>query len=319
MESMMNNDTQTQEAQEENFVYEVEDETPVVEKKLETKPEKEVEEDRTIVQEKTEEPEELEAYSDNVQKRINQLTAKRKQALEEADAAYNFAQQQKDENEQLKQQLNQLNQGYTSEFGNRIESQTAQAKKLYKEAFDAGDADKMSEASDLMAKLAIENERLRIQKARTEQAGTTRDNEAKGDVQQTPTQTRQTAQKQDLDPKLQKWLDNNSWFGSDMVMTRGAQAIHEQLVAQEGFDPSTDDYYSEVSKRMAGEFPHKFKGVQKNAQSVAPASSGRSIKKGGKKTIELTPGQVAFAKKMRIPLEKYAQEVAKIEKNKGAA
>lgn len=319
MESMMNNDTQTQEAQEENFVYEVEDETPVVEKKLETSPEKEVEEDRTIVQEKTEEPEELEAYSDNVQKRINQLTAKRKQALEEADAAYNFAQQQKDENEQLKQQLNQLNQGYTSEFGNRIESQTAQAKKLYKEAFDAGDADKMSEASDLMAKLAIENERLRIQKARTEQAGTTRDNEAKGDVQQTPTQTRQTAQKQDLDPKLQKWLDNNSWFGSDMVMTRGAQAIHEQLVAQEGFDPSTDDYYSEVSKRMAGEFPHKFKGVQKNAQSVAPASSGRSIKKGGKKTIELTPGQVAFAKKMRIPLEKYAQEVAKIEKNKGAA
>ena len=319
MESMMNNDTQTQEAQEENFVYEIEDETPVVEKKLETKPEKEVEEDRTIVQEKTEEPEELEAYSDNVQKRINQLTAKRKQALEEADAAYNFAQQQKDENEQLKQQLNQLNQGYTSEFGNRIESQTAQAKKLYKEAFDAGDADKMSEASDLMAKLAIENERLRIQKARTEQAGTTRDNEAKGDVQQTPTQTRQTNQKQDLDPKLQKWLDNNSWFGTDMVMTRGAQAIHEQLVAQEGFDPSTDDYYSEVSKRMAGEFPHKFKGVQKNAQSVAPASSGRSIKKGGKKTIELTPGQVAFAKKMRIPLEKYAQEVAKIEKNKGAA
>jgi hypothetical protein len=319
MESMMNNDTQTQEAQEENFVYEVEDETPAVDKKLETSTEKEVEEDRTIVREKSEEPEELEAYSDNVQKRINQLTAKRKQALEEADAAYNFAQQQKNENEQLKQQLNQLNQGYTSEFGNRIESQTAQAKKLYKEAFDAGDADKMSEASDLMAKLAIENERLRIQKARTEQAGTTRDNEAKGDVQQTPTQTRQTNQKQDLDPKLQKWLDNNSWFGSDMVMTRGAQAIHEQLVAQEGFDPSTDDYYSEVSKRMAGEFPHKFKGVQKNAQSVAPASSGRSIKKGGKKTIELTPGQVAFAKKMRIPLEKYAQEVAKIEKNKGAA
>ena len=319
MESMMNNDTQTQEAQEENFVYEVEDETPVVEKKLETSPEKEVEEERTIVREKSEEPEELEAYSDNVQKRINQLTAKRKQALEEADAAFNFAQQQKNENDQLKQQLNQLNQGYTSEFGNRIESQTAQAKKLYKEAFDAGDADKMSEASDLMAKLAIENERLRIQKARTEQAGTARDNETKSNVEQNSSQTRKTPQKQDLDPKLQKWLDGNSWFGTDMVMTRGAQAIHEQLVAQEGFDPSTDDYYSEVSKRMAGEFPHKFKGVQKNAQSVAPASSGRSIKKGGKKTIELTPGQVAFAKKMRIPLEKYAQEVAKIEKNKGAA
>jgi hypothetical protein len=315
----MNNEAQTEEVQEEKFVYEVEDEAPVAEEKVETSPEKKDEEDRTIVREKSENSEELENYSKDVQKRINQLTAKRKQALEEADAAFNFAQQQKHENDQLKQQLSQLNQGYTSEFGNRIESQTAQAKKLYKEAFDAGDAEKMSEASDLMAKLAIENERLRIQKVRTEQAGAVRNNEAQSGNQQNAQKTRQTPQKQELDPKLQNWLNNNSWFGTDMVMTRGAQAIHEQLVAQEGFDPSTDEYYAEVSRRIAGEFPHKFKGGQKNAQSVAPASNGRSLKKGGKKTIELTPGQVAFAKKMRIPLEKYAQEVAKIEKQKGVA
>ena len=320
MENIMSNETETQENQEEKFVYEVEDDAPVAEEKVETSPGKKDEEDRTIVQEKSEEPEEVETYSDNVQKRINQLTAKRKQALEEAEAAFNFAQQQKEENEKLKQQLNQLNQGYTSEFGNRIESQTAQAKKLYKEAFDAGDAEKMSEASDLMAKLAIENERLRIQKARTEQTATTGDNEAKGNVQETAPQTRQATQEpQNLDPKLQKWLDNNSWFGVDKVMTSGARAIHEQLVGEEGFDPSTDEYYAEVSRRIATEFPHKFKGGQKNTQSVAPASSGRSLKKGGKKTIELTPGQVAFAKKMRIPLEKYAQEVAKIEKQKGVA
>jgi len=315
----MNNETEAQEVQEEKFVYEVEDDAPVSEEKVETLPEQKEEENRTIVREKSQEPEELENYSKDVQKRINQLTAKRKQALEEAEAAFNFAQQQKSENDQLKQQLNQLNQGYTSEFGNRIESQTAQAKKLYKEAFDAGDAEKMSEASDLMAKLAIENERLRIQKARTEQTRATGNNEEKSDVEQKTSQTRQAAQKQDLDPKLQKWLDNNSWFGTDMIMTSGARAIHEQLVGQEGFDPSTDDYYAEVSKRMAVEFPHKFKGGQKNTQSVAPASNGRSLKKGGKKTIELTPGQVAFAKKMRIPLEKYAQEVAKIEKTKGVA
>jgi hypothetical protein len=316
---MMNNETETQEAQEEKFVYEVEEDAPVAEEKAETLPEKKDEEDRTIVREKSEESEEHENYSKDVQKRINQLTAKRKQALEEAEAAFNFAQQQKNENEQLKQQLSQLNQGYTSEFGNRIESQTAQAKKLYKEAFDAGDAEKMSEASDLMAKLAIENERLRIQKARVDQTRATGDNEAKGNVEQNVSQARQTQEKQELDPKLQKWLENNSWFGTDIVMTSGARAIHEQLVGQEGFDPSTDDYYTEVSRRMAVEFPHKFKGGQKNTQSVAPASSGRSLKKGGKKTIELTPGQVAFAKKMRIPLEKYAQEVAKIEKQKGVA
>jgi hypothetical protein len=313
----MMNEVQKQEVEEETFVYEVDDETFATEQKSEIPKVESSEKERTIVREKTEEPEELEAYSDNVQKRINQLTAKRKQALEEADAAFNFAQQQKNENDQLKQQLSQLNQGYTSEFSNRIESQNAQAKKLFKEAFDAGDSDKMAEANDLMSRLAIENERLRIQKIRVEQAGAIEANARQN--QKVERQPQQATQKQKLDPKLQNWLDGNSWFGTDMVMTRGAQAIHEQLVAGEGFDPTTDDYYNEVSRRMVTEFPHKFKGGQRNTQSVTPASNGRSMKRGGKKTIELTAGQVAFAKKMRIPLEKYAQEVAKIERNKGVA
>ena len=311
------NEVQKQEVEEETFVYEVDDETSEPKQKSEIPKVESSEEERTIVREEPEESEELEAYSGNVQKRINQLTAKRKQAIEEAEAAFNFAQQQKNENDQLKQQLSQLNQGYTSEFSNRIESQNAQAKKLFKEAFDAGDSDKMAEANDLMSKLAIENERLRIQKIRNEQAGAAEANEKQN--QKVERQPQQATQKQKLDPKLQNWLDGNSWFGTDMVMTRGAQAIHEQLVAGEGFDPTTDDYYNEVSRRMATEFPHKFKGGQRNTQSVTPASSGRSMKKGGKKTIELTPGQVNFAKKMRIPLEKYAQEVAKIERSKGVA
>jgi hypothetical protein len=313
----MMNEVQKQEVEEETFVYEVDDETSEPKQKSEIPKVESSEEERTIVREEPEESEELEAYSGNVQKRINQLTAKRKQAIEEAEAAFNFAQQQKNENDQLKQQLSQLNQGYTSEFSNRIESQNAQAKKLFKEAFDAGDSDKMAEANDLMSKLAIENERLRIQKIRNEQAGAAEANERQN--QKVERQPQQATQKQKLDPKLQNWLDVNSWFGTDMVMTRGAQAIHEQLVAGEGFDPTTDDYYKEVSRRMATEFPHKFKGGQRNTQSVTPASSGRSMKKGGKKTIELTPGQVNFAKKMRIPLEKYAQEVAKIERSKGVA
>ena len=170
------NEVQKQEVEEETFVYEVDDETFANEQKSEIPKVESSEKERTIVREKTEEPEELEAYSDNVQKRINQLTAKRKQALEEADAAFNFAQQQKNENDQLKQQLSQLNQGYTSEFSNRIQSQNAQAKKLFKEAFDAGDSDKMAEANDLMSRLAIENERLRIQKIRVEQAGAIEEN-----------------------------------------------------------------------------------------------------------------------------------------------
>jgi hypothetical protein len=99
-----------------------------------------------------------------------------------------------------------------------------------------------------------------------------------------------------------------------MVMTRGAQAIHEQLVAAEGYDPSSDDYYAEIDKRMRVEFPHKFQEKRSNAQAVTPASNGRSATKSGrKKTVELTPGQVAMAKKLNIPLEKMAQEVAKAE------
>ena len=269
-----------------------------------TVPEKE--ETRTNVQEK-EQSDELEDYSENVKKRIIQLTSKRKQALEEADAAMQFAQQQKKENEELKQKLSNLDKGYITEYGTRVETQTDQAKKLFKEAYEAGDSEKMAEAQDVMAKLAIEKERLRIQKARAEQ-----------EVQQP--QPEQTSQRQqapkveDLDPKLQTWMKSNTWFGSDMVMTGAAQGLHQQLVGSEGYDPTSDEYYAEIDKRMRDSFPNKFQDKRQNAQAVAPATSnGRAVKSGRKKTVELSPGQVAFAKKMNIPLERYAKEVAKIE------
>ena len=295
---------------EENVVVDIDDTDNKV---VETAAPEEKQEERTNVRTQ-ESDDELDEYSENVQKRINQLTAKRKQALEEADAAFRYAQEQKKQNDELQKKLEQLNNGYTNEFGTRIESQTAQAKKLYKEAFDAGDAEKMSEASDLMAKLAIENERLRIQKIRTEQASTAQTNE--GQSQEVNQQARQAPQSQELDPKLQSWLDKNTWFAKDMVMTRGAQALHE-IVVGEGFDPSTDDYYKEIDKRLRIEFPQKFQSDRKVAQTVAPAN-GKAVTSGRKKQIELTPGQVAFAKKMRIPLEQYAKEVSKIESRKGA-
>ena len=271
-------------------------EIPVVQEKEET---------RTNVQEQSDEHED---YSEKVQKRINQLTAQRKQALEEAQAALEYAQKQKKENENLTAKLNNLDKGYINEYGTRVDSQTEQAKRLFKEAYEAGDSDKMAEAQDVMAKLAIEKERLRIQKARAEQ-----------DAQQ-PVEKKEEAQKQqapkveDLDPKLQTWMKSNTWFGTDMVMTGAAQGLHQQLVGSEGFDPTSDEYYAEIDKRMRDSFPNKFQDKRQNAQAVAPATSnGRAVKSGRKKTVELSPGQVAFAKKMNIPLERYAKEVAKIE------
>ncbi len=254
--------------------------------------------------------EELENYSGNVQKRINQLTAKRKQAMEEAEAAYQYAQQVQQQNEQMKARLQQLDQGYTNEYGARVESQMDQAKKLIREARDVGDIDKETEAMSLLQRLAIEQERVRVQKQRTEQQV---DVPQEAPAQQ-PQQKQAIPREEDLDPKLRSWMaKNESWFNKDAVMTGGVRAIHEQLVGVEDYDPTSDEYYAEIDKRMRIEFPHKFQSQRQNAQAVAPASSGRSVKSGRKKTVELTPGQVAFAKKMNIPLERYAKEVAKLD------
>lgn len=253
---------------------------------------------------------ELENYSGNVQKRINQLTAKRKQAMEEAEAAYQYAQQVQQQNEQMKARLKQLDQGYTNEYGARVESQVEQAKKLIREARDIGDTDKETEAMLLLQRLAIEQERVRVQKERSEQQVS----EVQQEPQQQIPQRQAVPREEDLDPKLRSWMSKNeSWFNKDAVMTGGVKAIHEQLVGVEGFDPTSDEYYTEIDKRMRIEFPHKFQSQRQNAQAVAPASSGRSVKSGRKKTVELTPGQVQFAKKMNIPLERYAKEVAKLD------
>jgi len=270
----------------------------------------EQEETRTNVQEveAVEKSDELSDYSDNVKKRINQLTAKRKQALEEAEAAVQYAQQQKIENDKLKKQLETLDKGYTQEYSSRVESQEDQVKKIYKEAHEAGDADKMAEAQSIMARLAVEKERIRVQKARAEQYAQQPQQEQKPEPQQ-----QKVPKVEDLDPKLQTWMKSNTWFGTDMVMTGAAQGLHQQLVGSEGFDPTSDDYYAEIDKRMKDNFPNKFQEKRQNVQAVAPATSSGQVKSGRKKTVQLSPGQVAFANKMNIPLERYAKEVAKIE------
>ena len=268
------------------------------------------EETRTTVRKKSDGDDELENYSESVKKRINQLTAKRKQASEEAQAAVQYAQQVQQQNEQMKARLAQLDQGYRTEYEGRITSQEAQVKRALTEAHEAGDYDRVAEAQSALSQVAIEKERLRLQKAK---AARDVENEK---VQQAQAQQQQQQQQQPQrqDPKLETWLSKNDWFGQDRVMTRAAQAIHEQLVLEEDFDPSSDVYYSEVDKRLRREMPNKFEVKQQRAQVVTPSSgNGRSLKSGRKKSVELTPGQVAFANKMRIPLEVYAKEVVKIE------
>ena len=270
------------------------------------------EETRTNVRKKSNGDDELENYSESVQRRINQLTAKRKQAAEEAQAAVQYAQTMQQENAVMKQRLQQMSVGYNSETENRLKAQEVQATRAYAEASEAGDYEKAAKAQQALSQIAVAKEKVRAQKAklqRNQQAAQQQQQQA----QQAPPRQPAPQAPPPRDPKLEGWLEKNSWFGSDRIMTRAAQAIHEQLVLEEDFDPTSDDYYKEIDSRMRREMPQKFNREKRsNAQTVAPASSGRSVKSGRKKAVELTPGQVAFAKKMRIPLEKYAKEVAKI-------
>ena len=305
----MNEDVREDEIEEDgSSIVEIEEETSL----------DETTETRTNVREDSKSSkgdDELSSFSDGVQRRINQLTAKRKQASEEAQAAYQYAQQKESENQKLKQRLGQLDKGYMAEYEGRVTSQEHQVNRAYAEAHEAGDIEKMTAAQTAIAQVAIEKERLRIQKARAatnQQAAQVQQQQRQVQAQQPQQAPANQAQE---DPKLKQWLSKNEWFGKDRVLTRAAQAIHEQLVLEEAFDPSSQEYYSEIDKRLRVEIPNKFtKDDKKNAQVITPSSgNGRSLKSGRKKSVELTPGQVAFAKKMRIPLEAYAKEVAKLE------
>jgi len=270
-------------------------------------------ESRTNVRGKSSGDDELENYSESVQRRINQLTAKRKQASEEAQAAYQYAEEIKKENESMKTRLQQVSAGYNSEAEGRLKAQEAQATRAYAEASEAGDYDRAAKAQQALAQIAVAKDKVRSQKSQIERQG----QEQKAQQEQQAQATQQPQQQQAAparDKKLDGWLDKNSWFGNDRIMTRTAQAIHETLVLEEDYDPTSDDYYKEIDSRMRKEMPQKFKEKRSNAQTVAPASgNGRSVKSGRKKSVELSPGQVAFAKKMRIPLDKYAREVAKLD------
>ena len=261
--------------------------------------------------------EELDKRRDKTQKRINKLVAQRKETEEREAAALQFAQQQKSEADALRAQLSNLNTGYSAEASSRIDSQEAQAKAAFKEAYEAGEVDKMADAQQVMAKIAIEKERLRIFKnnqQRAQQAQQAQQNyQAQPGAQQQP-QQQEYAPPPQPDAKATEWAekDENSWFGKDRAMTATAFTIHQQLVEEEGFDPNSDDYYSEIDKRIRTEFPHKFEGKTTRTQTVAPVSQGKTSQK-SKKSVKLTPAQISVAKKLGVPLDAYAKEVAKID------
>ena len=295
--------------EEEELVVEVveeesEDKVEAVEEKAEDKVE--------VVEEKVEEPsDELETYSKNVQNRIKKQTAKYHQEKRDKEEAQRLAETLLQENNNLKAQNKQLDSGYLNQYGAKVEAQMNAARQAYKEAYESGDSDAVVKAQEFLSRATIDSDRYNVAKQRADQRLSVEQAQPE-QRQQAPVQQQQAAPPPPQeDPKARSWAEKNTWFGQDEVMTYAAFGIHRKMVEEEGFDPMSDEYYNEVDRRLLSEFPTKL-GVKKTGGStqVAPAgsSASRSTKK-GRRTVTLTPSQVAMAKKLNVPLEEYAKYV----------
>tara|TARA_R100001463_G_scaffold15031_2_gene39355 strand:+ start:461 stop:1339 length:879 start_codon:yes stop_codon:yes gene_type:complete len=248
--------------------------------------------------------EELESYSKGVQNRIKKLTEKYRHEQRDKEEAVRLSQQLKKENEDLAKRVKALDTGYLSEYGTRLESQTEAAKRMLKEAYEAGDSDKLADAQQLLSNIAVEQNRYNTAKARA-------DSQANAQPQQQQ-QQQPVQQRPQPDPRAVAWKDENTWFGTDRVMTAAAMAVHSQLTEEEGFDPSSDEYYTEIDKRLRQELPQKFPGTKKSGGGSQVASAGNSASrstKQGRRSVKLSHSQVAIAKKLGVPLEEYAKYV----------
>ena len=257
--------------------------------------------------------EELDSYSKGVQNRIKKLTEKYRQEERDKAEALRVSQQLIEENKKLKSRMQALDTGYLSEYGTRLQSQTEAAKRAYKEAYESGDADRMIEAQQALSNIAVETQRYNTAKTRAEQQAEQQKLQVQRQQQQPAQQPAQQQQPTPQpDPRAQSWAQKNDWFGEDRIMTTAAFTIHKQLVEEEGFDPQTDEYYTEVDKRMRSEFPHKFQTPKKSGGGSQVASAGNSASrsnKQGRRSVKLTHSQVAIAKKLGVPLEEYAKYV----------
>ena len=249
---------------------------------------------------------ELQEYSKNVQQRISKLTKKYRDEEAQRLAAVEFAEAVKKQNDELKQRLDALDQSYTSEFGTRVDSQIESAKQAYQKAYDDGDAEAMFEAQKNLSRLALDQAQL-------EQAKQRQERKAEEPAQQPQQPAAPPPQPQQPDPKAEAWAEKNEWFGSDQTMTYAAFGLHRQLIEDEGFDPQSDEYYNELDNRIKKEFPHKFAAPTKSdtgprvASAESTASRSKSTK--GRRTVKLTPSQIAIAKRLNVPLEEYAKYV----------
>ena len=250
---------------------------------------------------------ELDDYSDGVQKRIAKLTRKMREAERQKEEAIQYAQQVKTDADNLKTRFSNLDKSYTEEFEKRVTTNLEAAKAKLASAITNADPEAQAQAQLELAELASDNTRLATLKAaienKTEQPVAT----------QTQTPAARTPQPAAPDPRADAWASKNTWFGTDNAMTYTAFDIHKTLI-EEGYDANTgaEEYYKEIDKRIRLEFPHKFGNNESTTSEPVQnvASARRSAGKGRRKTVKLTPSQVAISKRLGVPLEEYAKQLA---------
>lgn len=256
---------------------------------------------------------EHEKYSQSVQKRINQLTKRAKEAEREREEALRYAQTIQTENTSVKQRLQSLDQNYITEYGNRVVSEQTRAKEELKTAIETGDVDRQMAAQERIAQLTLAADKHAQAKAQRQAQVEAQEQQQLYAQQQPQPQYQPAPSVPAPDAKAEEWAEKNDWFGTDDAMTFAAFGLHKKLVQDEGFDPSSNDYYDALDSRMRDAFPHRFsdgEDVQRNnrsGQSVAGVSRGKSSGRG--KKVRLSPSQVTIAKRLGVPLEEYAKYV----------
>ena len=256
------------------------------------------------------------------QKRINRLTKKMRDAERQREEAIRYAQQVHTEAEQLKQRMKQLDTGYLQEYGSRLELETKTAEAELKRAVEIGDSDKIISSqrrlNELYSAAQKYRDAQRMQETREQQYVAQQQVVQQPQPQQYQQPAPQQPQVRRPDKKAEDWAERNTWFGQDEVKTFAAFGIHKKLVEDEGFDPQSDEYYTELDRRIQRSFGNAMQNVDETAQ---PSGTGRrpaqtvagvsrsSGNTSGRKKVRLTPTQVAIAKKLGVPLEEYAKYV----------
>ena len=260
-------------------------------------------------QEKTQKDSELEDYSKGVQSRISKLTRKMREAERREAAALDYARAVEYKRKAMESQFVKRDSVYNKKLEESVKTGMEAAQKELAAAIESGNAEAQVDANKRIASLAFENAKLQQAKENAPEVEQPRQKPQLSDEQYLPRRT--PNELPDPDPRAEDWAARNRWFGQDRAMTFTAFEIHKDLVEKEGFDPKSNEYYKEVDRRIKLDFPHKFdKGgsVNTSAPVQTVASANRSVKP-GRKTVRLTPSQVAIAKKLGVPLEEYAKQL----------